>query len=101
MPYAYDKFGRLTGTSIGKLLPVTYKYGAGGGITATDAAGVSETILTDYNGKIAAVRDNSGSEQRFHYDGNGLSTRVETAAGHGTRFHFVLDLPLAGEQQFG
>jgi len=31
----------------------------------------------------------------------GSTLGVETAAGHGTRFHFVLDLPLAGEPQFG
>jgi len=28
-------------------------------------------------------------------------SHVETAPGYGTRFHFVLDLPLAGEAQFG
>jgi hypothetical protein len=27
--------------------------------------------------------------------------QVETAPGYGTRFYFVLDLPLAGEIQFG
>jgi hypothetical protein len=27
--------------------------------------------------------------------------QVETAAGYGTRFYFVLDLPPAGEPQFG
>jgi signal transduction histidine kinase len=31
----------------------------------------------------------------------GSSLDVETAAGYGTRFHFVLDLPLAGEPQLG
>ena len=31
----------------------------------------------------------------------GSTLAVETAAGYGTRFHFVLDLPLAGEPQFG
>jgi signal transduction histidine kinase len=31
----------------------------------------------------------------------GSTLGVETAAGYGTRFHFVLDLPLAGEPQFG
>jgi signal transduction histidine kinase len=31
----------------------------------------------------------------------GSSLEVETAPGFGTRFHFVLDLPLAGEAQFG
>jgi signal transduction histidine kinase len=31
----------------------------------------------------------------------GSTLEVETASGFGTRFHFVLDLPLAGEAQFG
>jgi signal transduction histidine kinase len=31
----------------------------------------------------------------------GSTLLVETAPGYGTRFHFVLDLPLAGEPQFG
>ena len=31
----------------------------------------------------------------------GSTLGVETAPGYGTRFHFVLDLPLAGEPQFG
>jgi signal transduction histidine kinase len=31
----------------------------------------------------------------------GSTLEVETAPGYGTRFHFVLDLPLAGEPQFG
>jgi signal transduction histidine kinase len=31
----------------------------------------------------------------------GSTLAVETAPGYGTRFHFVLDLPLAGESQFG
>jgi signal transduction histidine kinase len=31
----------------------------------------------------------------------GSSLEVETAPDYGTRFHFVLDLPLAGEPQFG
>jgi len=31
----------------------------------------------------------------------GSTLEVETASGYGTRFHFVLDLPLAGEAQFG
>jgi signal transduction histidine kinase len=31
----------------------------------------------------------------------GSTLDVETAPGYGTRFHFVLDLPLAGEPQFG
>ena len=31
----------------------------------------------------------------------GSTLEVETAPGYGTRFHFVLDLPLAGESQFG
>ncbi len=31
----------------------------------------------------------------------GSTLEVETAPGFGTRFHFVLDLPLAGEAQFG
>jgi signal transduction histidine kinase len=31
----------------------------------------------------------------------GSVMQVETAPGYGTRFYFVLDLPLAGEQQFG
>jgi signal transduction histidine kinase len=31
----------------------------------------------------------------------GSTLDVETAAGYGTRFHFVLDLPLAGEPQLG
>jgi signal transduction histidine kinase len=31
----------------------------------------------------------------------GSTLGVETASGYGTRFHFVLDLPLAGEPQFG
>ncbi len=31
----------------------------------------------------------------------GSALEVETAPGFGTRFHFVLDLPLAGEAQFG
>ena len=31
----------------------------------------------------------------------GSTLEVETAPGEGTRFHFVLDLPLAGEPQFG
>ena len=31
----------------------------------------------------------------------GSALGVETAPGYGTRFHFVLDLPLAGEPQFG
>jgi signal transduction histidine kinase len=31
----------------------------------------------------------------------GSSLQVETAPGYGTRFYFVLDLPLAGEPQFG
>ncbi len=31
----------------------------------------------------------------------GSTLDVETAPGYGTRFHFVLDLPLAGEAQFG
>jgi signal transduction histidine kinase len=31
----------------------------------------------------------------------GSTLEVETAPGYGTRFHFVLDLPLAGEAQFG
>jgi signal transduction histidine kinase len=31
----------------------------------------------------------------------GSTLGVETAAGYGTRFHFVLDLALAGEPQFG
>jgi signal transduction histidine kinase len=31
----------------------------------------------------------------------GSALEVETAPGYGTRFHFVLDLPLAGEAQFG
>jgi signal transduction histidine kinase len=31
----------------------------------------------------------------------GSVMQVETSAGHGTRFYFVLDLPLAGEPQFG
>ncbi len=31
----------------------------------------------------------------------GSTLGVETASGYGTRFHFVLELPLAGEPQFG
>ena len=31
----------------------------------------------------------------------GSAMQVETAPAYGTRFYFVLDLPLAGEQQFG
>ena len=31
----------------------------------------------------------------------GSTLEVETAPGFGTRFLFVLDLPLAGEAQFG
>jgi signal transduction histidine kinase len=31
----------------------------------------------------------------------GSTLQVETAPGYGTRFYFVLDLPLAGEPQFG
>jgi signal transduction histidine kinase len=31
----------------------------------------------------------------------GSTLEVETAPGYGTRFHFVLDLPLAGEPHFG
>jgi signal transduction histidine kinase len=31
----------------------------------------------------------------------GSTLEVETGPGYGTRFHFVLDLPLAGEAQFG
>jgi len=31
----------------------------------------------------------------------GSSLEVETAPGYGTRFHFALDLPLAGDPQFG
>ena len=31
----------------------------------------------------------------------GSTLEVETAPGYGTRFHFILDLPLAGEAQFG
>ena len=31
----------------------------------------------------------------------GSTLQVETAPGYGTRFHFVLELPLAGEPQFG
>jgi signal transduction histidine kinase len=31
----------------------------------------------------------------------GSTLEVETAPGYGTRFHFALDLPLAGEPQFG
>jgi signal transduction histidine kinase len=31
----------------------------------------------------------------------GAAMQVETAPGYGTRFYFVLDLPLAGEPQFG
>jgi signal transduction histidine kinase len=31
----------------------------------------------------------------------GSAMQVETAPGYGTRFYFVLDLPMAGEGQFG
>jgi signal transduction histidine kinase len=31
----------------------------------------------------------------------GSTLEVETAPGYGTRFYFILDLPLAGEPQFG
>jgi signal transduction histidine kinase len=31
----------------------------------------------------------------------GSTLEVETAPGYGTRFFFTLDLPLAGEPQFG
>jgi signal transduction histidine kinase len=31
----------------------------------------------------------------------GSVLQVETSPGHGTRFYFALDLPIAGESQFG
>jgi RHS repeat-associated protein len=77
----YDKLHRLTGRKIGNTQAVTYTYGVGGSVTATDKAGRKATLLADADGLIAAVRGGTGSDLRLTYDANGLVTRVESAAG--------------------
>jgi RHS repeat-associated protein len=79
--FTYDKRHRLTGRKVGKTQAITYSYGVGGSVTATDAVGGKATLLADARGQIAVIRRGVGSDLRMTYDDNGQSTRVETSGG--------------------
>ncbi|HEX3150378.1 MAG TPA: RHS repeat-associated core domain-containing protein [Gemmataceae bacterium] len=79
--YVYDKQGRLTSRTIGKTQAVVYTYGPGGGVTATPAGGTSVTLVSDFEGRTASLRDNTGSDLRMSFDASGRVARTETAAG--------------------
>ena len=52
--FSYDTRGRLLSRQVGTA-KVTYAYGAGGGVTATDSAGTVSTLLANADGNIASV----------------------------------------------
>jgi RHS repeat-associated protein len=79
--FTYDKLHRLTGQKFGKTEAIKYAYGIGGSVTSTNAAGTTVTVLANADGLIAAVRGGSGPDHRMTYDGDGLSTRIESSDG--------------------
>jgi RHS repeat-associated protein len=87
--FAYDPQGRLGQSSIDGSEAVTFGYGVGGTVTATDANGGTTTFDFDSAGHLARVVDPLQNSTLFTYDGSGNLTRTTDAAGH--VYSFVSD----------
>ena len=75
--FAYDSLGRLISTSgdqQGQL--VTYAYDSTGGVTVTDATGVTTSISYGLDGQIAQVRDAEGRIVNLAYDSMTLPAQL-------------------------
>jgi RHS repeat-associated protein len=106
--YTYDAEGRLAGTHLdGNAEPVTISYDGFAGVTFTDAANDTATVLYDDLGHPVLSRDQlgrttsfsyntagnlirtlspTGLTTLFSYDGRGNLTRETDALGHVTQF---------------
>ncbi|HEX3149487.1 MAG TPA: RHS repeat-associated core domain-containing protein [Gemmataceae bacterium] len=80
--FTYDTRGRLIRRQLnGGIAAVSYAYGDGGGVTATDGSGRAVSLLPDANGRIAKLRDTAGTDLHVTYDSAGQATRIETSVG--------------------
>ncbi|MHC5916452.1 MAG: Calx-beta domain-containing protein, partial [Nostoc sp.] len=77
--FDYDTQGRLIKESLdGNAQAVTYTYDDNGGITVTDANGVSTQILLNNQGSIARSQDALERLVQYQYDNQGNLTKLIT-----------------------
>jgi RHS repeat-associated protein len=88
--FVYDLQGRLKETHRdGGAEQITYTYGPGGAVTATDAAGGKTTDFYDDMGMIAEVEDALHRVTHFAFDMDLNLTQVTDAAGQS--YHYAYD----------
>jgi YD repeat-containing protein len=80
--FSYDNQGRLAGQSRdGGAEPITYAYGQGATLTATDASDASTTILYNEFSQPGEVIDPLGRASQFQYDANQMLSRFTSSDG--------------------
>jgi RHS repeat-associated protein len=87
--FSYDAQGRLAQKSNdGGIGQISYTYGRGGGVQATDALGNSASILTDASGRVSQIRDPLGNALQADYSSNGNLTSRTTPDGSTTAYRY-------------
>ena len=80
--FSYDSEGRLMEISgAGGAQPVTFSYGIGGTVSATDADGGTTTYCFDNKGLLAKLTDPLNRTTLYTYDANGNLVQVTDPAG--------------------
>jgi RHS repeat-associated protein len=88
--FAYDSLGRLVSTSGDNAEQlVTYAYDTTGGVTVTDATGVTTSISYGLNGQIAQVRDAEGRIVSLDY--NSMTTPAQLVGPSGEKYSYTYD----------
>jgi RHS repeat-associated protein len=67
---------------------ITFTYGPGGALTATDAVGAATTTYFDYHGLVAKVDDPFHNDTYLTYDSSFHLTQVMDAAGQVSNFSY-------------
>jgi RHS repeat-associated protein len=87
--FSYNSQGQLAQqSSDGGIGQISYTYGQGGGVQATDALGNSTSILTDASGRVSQYRDPLGNALQADYSSNGNLTSLTTPDGATTAYRY-------------
>ena len=87
--YSYDAAGRLlTAAQSGSAGLVTFGYGVGGNVSATDALGNTSQYYFDQYGRIAKVEDALGRSLSKGFDVYGNLIRLTDAAGYSQTYGY-------------
>ncbi len=87
--FSYNSQGQLAQqSSDGGVGQISYTYGQGGGLQATDVPGNSTSVLTDVSGRVTQYRDPLGNALQTNYDRNGNLTSLTIPDGSTTAYRY-------------